>query len=113
LPETAATTAAFLSLARSRKDCTITGKIMRIAHVIKVTSVAGAEKHLLTLLSGLRLRGFSPQLLMLVEASKPMDEFEAALNERDVPVHKFRINADFDPTLPPRLRRAMRLIKPH
>ncbi len=40
---------------------------MRVQHVIKVTGVAGAERHLLTLIPGLRARGVDARLLALVE----------------------------------------------
>ncbi|HLV37784.1 MAG TPA: glycosyltransferase [Spirillospora sp.] len=87
--------------------------MLRVAHVIKVTNIAGAETHLLTLLAGLRARQIDAQLLMLTEASKPMDDYLQALTRRGIPVERLVIYSDADPTLLPRLRNRFRLIKPH
>ncbi|MBZ0301839.1 MAG: glycosyltransferase [Anaerolineae bacterium] len=87
--------------------------MLRVTHVIKVTNIAGAETHLLTLLAGLRARQIDAQLIMLVEPGKPMDAYVEALNRRDVPVQRLVIRGDLDPTLPPRMRGLLRLMKPH
>lgn len=83
-----------------------------VAHVIKVTNVAGAETHLLTLLSGLRARQINPQLILLVERSNPMDSYVQAVEQHEIPVHRLIIPMDIDPTMPPRLRGLLRLMKP-
>ena len=44
-----------------------------IIHIAKMVSVAGMEKHLLTLLPGLRGRGLDVRLIVLTEADKLMD----------------------------------------
>ncbi len=87
--------------------------MLRVTHVIKVTSIAGAETHLLTLLAGLRQRQIDPQVLLLVEARKPMDDYVQALEARAIPAQRLIIRADLDPTLPYRLRQRLRLMKPH
>ena len=85
---------------------------MRIAHVIKVTRISGAERHLLFLLDGLRQRGLDAQLIILVERDRPMDEMVAAAEARGIPVQSLPIGRDTDLPLLWRLRRALRHIKP-
>ncbi len=86
---------------------------MRVAHVIKVTRISGAERHLLILLRGLRERGVDARLIILVERGKPMDDMLAAAAERDIPVTSLPIRGDYDPLLLWRLRRALRMIAPN
>lgn len=85
---------------------------MRIAHIIKVTRISGAERHLLFLLEGLRARGVDARMIILVERDRPMDEMMAAAAERDIPIARLPINRDADLALLWRLRRALRGIKP-
>lgn len=87
--------------------------MMRVAHVIKVTNIAGAETHLLTLLSGLRARQIDAQAMLLVEPSKPMDDYVDALSQRDIPIYRLKIRADLDPLLLSRLYTTLRLVRPH
>ncbi len=85
---------------------------MRIAHVIKVTRISGAERHLLFLLDGLRQRGLDARLIILVERNEPMREMVAAAKARGIPVQSIPIGRDYDLPLLWRLRRALRHIKP-
>lgn len=85
---------------------------MRIAHVIKVTRISGAERHLLFLLDGLRQRGLDARLIILVERDRPMDEMVAAAEARGIPVQSLPIGRDTDLPLLWRLRRTLRHIKP-
>ena len=85
---------------------------MRIAHVIKVTRISGAERHLLILLDGLRQRGLDARLIILVERNEPMREMVAAAKARGIPVQSIPIGRDYDLPLLWRLRRALRHIKP-
>ena len=85
---------------------------MSIVHIIKLTGIAGAEKHLLLLTAGLRARGLNTQIIMLVEPDKPVPAFAEAAAAHDVAVHPLVIRADADPTLPMRLRRTLRLLRP-
>ena len=86
---------------------------MRLAHVIKVTRISGAERHLLILLGGLRQRGVDARLIILVERGKPMDDMLAAAADRDIPTTRLTIRGDYDLPLVWRLRRALRAIDPH
>ena len=85
---------------------------MRIAHIIKVTRVSGAERHLLFLLGGLRKRGVDARLLMLVERDRPMEAMMAAARGSDIPITRLPIGRDADLALLWRMRRALREIKP-
>lgn len=85
---------------------------MRIAHVIKVTRISGAERHLLFLLDGLRQRGLDARLIILVERNRPMREMVAAAEARGIPIQSLPIGRDTDLPLLWRLRRALRRIKP-
>jgi glycosyltransferase involved in cell wall biosynthesis len=85
---------------------------MRVAHIIKVILAAGAEKHLLTLLSGLRARDIDASLTLLVEPDKPMDDYINAVTQRGIPVERLTIHRDLDFTLYSRLRDRLRQLKP-
>ncbi len=85
---------------------------MRIVHIMKVTGIAGAETHLLTLLPGLHSRGVDVQLILLVEPGKPMQAFAQALIDQGVPVHSLTIRGDIAPRLVLRLRDLLRQLKP-
>jgi glycosyltransferase involved in cell wall biosynthesis len=86
--------------------------MLRVVHMIKATNIAGAETHLLMLLAGLRKRQIDAQLILLVEPAKPMDDYVQAAESRGIPVTRMIIAGDFDPTLLPRLRGALRLLRP-
>lgn len=85
---------------------------MRVLHLIKVTGIAGAEGHLLTLLAGLRQRGIDAQFLLLVEPGNPVDAFVAAAESRGIPARRVVIHHDADLTLFPRLWRQFRASRP-
>ena len=85
---------------------------MRVAHVIKVTRISGAERHLLVLLSALRQHDVDAHLLILVEADKPMADMVSAANDRGIPLRRLTIHRDYDLTLIFKLGRALREIKP-
>ncbi|MYE25882.1 MAG: hypothetical protein F4X87_01440, partial [Chloroflexi bacterium] len=85
---------------------------MRIAHIIKVTRISGAERHLLFLVEGLRKRGIDAYLIILVERDGPMDEVAEAAEKRDIPLTRLTIQRDYDLSLLWRLRRALRSIQP-
>ena len=85
---------------------------MRIAHIIKVTRISGAERHLLFLLEGLRKRGIDAHLFILVERDRPMENMMAAAKQRGIPITKLPIYRNYDLTLLWRLRRALRELKP-
>ncbi len=81
---------------------------MRIVHIAKMTSVAGMERHLLTLLPGLRACGLDASLIVLVEPGKPMDSYIAQMQQRGVPAEPMLIRRDFDPALIARLAQKLR-----
>lgn len=85
---------------------------MRVAHIIKVMQIGGAERHLLILLPELIKQGMEQHLLMLVEPDKPMENMVAAAEERGITVHKLTIRRDYDVTVGYQLLRTLRQIKP-
>ena len=85
---------------------------MRIAHIIKVTRISGAERHLLFLLAGLRTRGVDARLIILIEPDQPMDDMVAAAEARRIPIRRVAIGRDYDLLLPWRLQRVLRQAKP-
>ncbi len=85
---------------------------MRVAHIIKVTRISGAERHLLLLLQGLRAADVDAHLVILVEETRPMDDMMQEARQRDIPARRLVISHDFDVGLPLRLRRVLRQIRP-
>ena len=85
---------------------------MRVAHVIKVTRISGAERHLLVLLSALRQRGVDARLVILIEKDKPMDDMASEAKERGIPLRRLTIQRDYDLALLFKIRRALSEIKP-
>ena len=69
---------------------------MRVAHIIKVTRISGAERHLLVLLKGLRDQSIDAQLIILVEPDTPMDDMLAEAKAADIPIHRLVIYRDYD-----------------
>lgn len=85
---------------------------MRVVHIIKITRISGAERHLLLLLAGMRQRGLDAHLVILVERGKPMDDMLAEARNREIPVSRLVIRRDYDVTLLWRLRAQLREHKP-
>ncbi|MDX2137130.1 MAG: glycosyltransferase family 4 protein [Chloroflexota bacterium] len=85
---------------------------MQVLHVIKATGIAGAEKHLLQMLPGLRTRGIDARLLLLQEAARPQDEFARLLREQNVPVEQHTMQRHVDAALLPWLTGYLRSHKP-
>ena len=81
---------------------------MRVVHIIKVTRISGAERHLLLLLAGLRSHDVDARLVILVERDKPMDEMLAEAADRDIPTTSLVIRRDYDLALLWRLRALLR-----
>ena len=67
-----------------------------VVHLVKVAGIAGAETHLLSLLPGLRRRGWDVRLLMIHEGEAGAGEFARVLSGRGVPVEAIRLRADVD-----------------
>jgi glycosyltransferase involved in cell wall biosynthesis len=68
-----------------------------ILHVQKVAGISGSEAHLLSLLPGLRERGWDVRMLMLHEDEPGAWDFARALEARGVPLDAIRVRADVDP----------------
>ncbi|MBU1700062.1 MAG: glycosyltransferase [Candidatus Eisenbacteria bacterium] len=85
---------------------------MRVIHLIKATGIAGAEKHILDLLPGLRRNEIDARLWILEEPGNPMTLYEKAAAERRIPTRRFTIYGDADISLYPRLSRRLHHAKP-
>jgi glycosyltransferase involved in cell wall biosynthesis len=68
-----------------------------ILHVQKVAGISGSEAHLLSLLPGLRERGWDVRMLMLHEDEPGAWDFARELESRGVPLDAIRVRADVDP----------------
>ncbi|NJL93917.1 MAG: glycosyltransferase [Anaerolineae bacterium] len=62
---------------------------MVILHIIRATGLAGAEKHLLTLLPGLREQGVDARLLLWVAPGIPADEIVEAAQACGIPIERW------------------------
>jgi glycosyltransferase involved in cell wall biosynthesis len=68
-----------------------------ILHVQKVAGISGSEAHLLSLLPGLRARGWDVRMLMLHEDEPGAWDFARELEARGVPLDAIRVRSDVDP----------------
>jgi glycosyltransferase involved in cell wall biosynthesis len=68
-----------------------------ILHLQKVAGIAGSETYLLSLLPGLRQRGWDVRMLMLHSDEPGAFEFADELDRRGVPIDAIRLRADVDP----------------
>ena len=84
----------------------------RVLHIIKATGIAGAEKHLLSLLPALDRERFEARLIVLTEPSKLVPEFFSALQSAGVTAERVMIRGHADPTLVPRLAMRSRALEP-
>ena len=85
---------------------------MRVAHVIKAVQIAGAERHLLTLLPGLRKHEIDARLILLVEPGNHMQDYADEAGARGIPLERLVIQHDLDPSLYSRLNRSLQNLKP-
>ena len=85
---------------------------MRVVHIIKVTRISGAERHLLLLLAGLIERGIDARLVILVERDQPMADMLSEARLLDIPITRLVIRRDYDLALLWKLRAALREQKP-
>ena len=84
----------------------------RILHIIKATGLAGAERHLLILLSGLRREGFDARLLILTNPGDVLESFFDQARQREIPVDGLVIRCNADLSLFIRLRNYIKRIAP-
>jgi len=85
---------------------------VRVVHLIKATEIAGAERHLLTLLPGLVERGVDVRLILLHPPDNPVDHFVQALEAGGAAVERQIIRRHLDPPLFGALRRRLRALQP-
>jgi len=72
---------------------------VRVCHITKATGIAGSEKHLLTLLTGLNKAKYQVTLILLVERDKLLEDFVRRFEEGGVQVKRVLIRGDVDPLL--------------
>jgi glycosyltransferase involved in cell wall biosynthesis len=83
-----------------------------VLHVQKVAGISGSENHLLSLLPGLRGRGWDARMLMLHEREPGAADFAGELRARDVPVDELVLHVDFDPFAFGRVTRRLAMTRP-
>jgi glycosyltransferase involved in cell wall biosynthesis len=83
---------------------------MKVVHLIKATHIAGAERHLLTLLPGLAARGIDLRVLLLHPPGNTVDAFVDAL--APIPVERIEIRRHLDPSLVGKLRARLGALQP-
>jgi len=86
--------------------------IMRVTHLIKAVGIAGAERHLLTLLPGLQTRGVDNDLILLVEPERVLDDYVQLMEAEGISVERRIIRRHFDLALVPWLSGRLRQRKP-
>lgn len=69
---------------------------MRVLHIQKATGLAGSEKHLCSLLSGLGSAGVKVKLIVLQDPSAPPTAFYSALTKAGVSFSSLNIRSDYD-----------------
>lgn len=83
-----------------------------VLHVQKVSGISGSENHLLSLLPGLRARGWDARMAMLHEGEEGAAAFARAADESGVPLEPIRMRANLDPAAIASLARAVRRARP-
>jgi glycosyltransferase involved in cell wall biosynthesis len=83
-----------------------------ILHVGKVAGISGSEAHLLTLLPGLRERGWDARFCLLHEDEQGAWEFAGRLVDAGVPLEGIRLHRDADPPAFGRVLRTVRRLRP-
>ena len=85
---------------------------MRVTHILKATALAGAERHLMILLPELNARGVDMDLILLVEADKPMLDLRQQAVDAGVRVHPVIIRRDLDWRAYRKVRQLLQQIRP-
>lgn len=86
---------------------------MRVVHIIKAAGIAGAERHLLDLLPGLRANGIDAQFLLLAPPNNVADGLIDAARARDIPTQTVELPRTAAPATLFKLRAAIRALKPN
>jgi glycosyltransferase involved in cell wall biosynthesis len=68
-----------------------------VLHLQKVAGISGSEAHLLSLLPGLKERGWNLRFLMLHEREPGAQDFARELTARGIPLDSISLAADVDP----------------
>ena len=84
----------------------------RITHIIKATGIAGAERHLITMLPELDRQRFDICVIILTEPKKPVDQLLITLQQTGVKSERMIINGHADLYLVFRLVRRLRDLDP-
>ena len=85
---------------------------MRVVHIIKVTRISGAERHLLMLLQGLREQGIDAHFIILIQPDNPMDDMIAEATQRGIPIQSVIIYRHYDLTVVWRIRAMLHELQP-
>lgn len=85
---------------------------MRVVHIIKAAGIAGAERHLLDLLPGLRANGIDAQFLLLSPPHNAAGSLIEAARTRDIPTQTVSLPRTASPATLIDLRRAIRALHP-
>jgi len=85
---------------------------MRVAHISKVTGIAGSEGHLLTLLPSLKTRGVEVHMLILFEPRQPQPAYLARWEALEIDAAALPIYHHVDLTVVGRLAQRLRRIEP-
>ena len=84
----------------------------RITHIIKATGIAGAERHLITMLPELDRQRFDICVIILTEPKKPVDQLLITLQQTGVKSERMIIKGHADLYLVFRLARRLRDLDP-
>ena len=84
----------------------------RITHIIKATGIAGAERHLITMLPELDRQRFDICVIILTEPKKPVDKLLITLQQTGIKSERMIINGHADLYLVFRLARRLRDLDP-
>ncbi len=85
---------------------------MIVLHILKGLGLAGAENHLMILLSGLREQGIDARLLLWVTPEKNADDVMAEAQQRGIPIERWVMPSAFAPRFFLKLMRYLRQQKP-
>jgi glycosyltransferase involved in cell wall biosynthesis len=86
--------------------------VKRITHIIKATGIAGAERHLITMLPELDRQSFDICVIILTEPKKPVDQLLITLQQTGIKSERMIINGHADLYLVFRLARRLRDLDP-
>lgn len=70
---------------------------MQVLHILKGLGLAGAENHLMILLSGLREQGIDARLLLWVSPEKQADDILEEAQKRNIPIERWVMPSNFAP----------------